>query len=154
MKLTKWNSFDRNLFGAPSVDIINRLFDDVLQSPFGLRPGPCRSIQSLDNLSFNNVAQHPVRKKQYDDGKIRVEFDVPGLNKKDLQLSYKDDVLLVTSKSKEETEQSISTRSFNYKIFVPDLDVATIEASCEKGVLVVNACTNIARTNKHTIEIK
>lgn len=144
----------RNAFGLSPVDALDRLFDDMLQGPFGLWKEPYRGIRSLDDFSFVNVAQHPVRKKQYDDGKVRVEFDVPGLDKKDLQLNYEDDILSVTSKSEEETEQSVSTRSISYKIFAPDLDVETMEATCEKGILVVNASTIKETGNKHTIEIK
>jgi len=88
---------------------------------------------------FDNKSADPVRITTAQDGTEVIEFDVPGMDKKDLQLRYSDDVLSVQTEFKEKTDKSSHRRFVSYKIYVPGLDIENIEASCEKGILTVTA---------------
>lgn len=132
----------RNENTLSPVSAFDRLFDDMLsplsiwREPFG---GVGLASSILNDLSFTNKARTPVRKTTLENGALKLEFDVPGLAKEDLQVSYENDIVEVSSTKKEETENKYSSVSYSYRIWAPELDVETIEATCDKGVLTLTA---------------
>ena len=108
---------------------------------------------SLDlSYKFINKAAYPIRQKTDSNGTNIIEFDVPGMNKKDLQLHYLDNVLFVQTISKKKTEESTHSRFVSYRIRIPDLDIESIEATCKNGILTV--VTKLKIPKQTTIAIK
>lgn len=132
----------RNENTLSSVSAFDRLFDDMFnplslwREPFG---GVGLASSILNDLSFTNKARTPVRKTKLDNGALKLEFDVPGLAKEDLQVSYENDIVEISSSKKEETEDRYSSVGYSYRVWAPNLDVETMEAVCDKGVLTLTA---------------
>lgn len=81
-----------------------------------------------------------------DDKVFNLELAVPGIDKKDLKIEVKDDVLTVSSEHKDEKEagnDGYTRREFSYSSFcrsfyLPDnIDSEKIEAGYKEGVLNV-----------------
>lgn len=153
MKLARRND---NIVSPLSA--FDRLFDDML-SPLSLWREPFGGVgltsSILNDLSSLNKARNPVRKTTLKNGSVKLEFDVPGLAKEDLQVSYENDIVEVSSTKKEETENKYSSSSFSYRIWAPDLDVESMDATCDKGVLTLTAKpVKEVTPPKRTIKIK
>lgn len=96
------------------------------------------------------------------DKAIEVTVELPGLEEKDVQIDFTDDVLTIKGEKKSEKEETDKNRrisersygSFLRAIQLPSgIDPAAIEASIAKGVLTVKAPKPAARVTKQ-IEIK
>lgn len=125
-------------------------FDDFFRDPWGTsltRP-----------VRYNNLARYPIRSMKTDDGTYKFEFDVPGAGKDDIEILYDEDsgILSVSSKMNEssEEEKSVSSRTFSYQISVYDMDSETIEASCDRGILVITGKPITKQASQKRIEIK
>jgi len=70
----------------------------------------------------------PVRVK---DGVASVSYEVPGIPKDKLSVSWKEDILSVSGKH--------GTRSVAYRVSMPGIDTATLKAECVDGILTVSA---------------
>lgn len=116
---------------------IDSLLDDFFRDPWGssLTRSPWGSSR------FANVARYPIRSQRVEDGTIKVEFDVPGADKDNIEIHYDEEssILSVSSKMEEKSEKgnASSSRVFNYQLTVYDLDSDTIEATCDKGILTI-----------------
>lgn len=96
------------------------------------------STRALDRLLgdvWNNTWEaytptytSPVRVK---DGVASVSYEVPGIPKDKLSVSWKDDVLYVAGKN--------GGRSISYKVSLSDIDASTLKAECVDGILTVSA---------------
>jgi len=96
------------------------------------------STRALDRLLedvWNNTweANTPIynSRVKVKDGVATVSYEVPGIPKDKLSVSWKDDVLSVTGKNGE--------RSISYKVSMPDIDTSTLKAECLDGVVTVSA---------------
>lgn len=94
-----------------------------------------RALDRLFNDVWNNTWEaytpaynNPVRLK---DGVATVSYEVPGIPKDKLSVSWKDNILSVSGKHE--------TRSVSYKDSMPDIDTSTLKAECQDGILTVSA---------------
>jgi len=118
---------------------------------------------SFDNL-FTNAEDFSVD-IQDNDKSYKLEADLPGLNKEDIDLDYSNNVLSIRAKqeteNKEEDEESNyvrrerSSRSFSRQFLIKDIDQDNITAKFENGVLTVDLPrteTEEPKTNKIDIQ--
>lgn len=77
----------------------------------------------------------------------KVQADLPGLKKEDIQLDYTDNVLSISAHQETETEEKDeeknyirrerSSRSYSRQFLIKNVDESAITASFENGVLMV-----------------
>jgi HSP20 family protein len=95
-----------------------------------------------------NFANTPAVNIIEEDGQFKIELAAPGLEKKDLNINLKDDLLTISAESKEErneeTNSKITRQEFSYQTFcrsfsMPDtVDKEKIKAVHKNGVLTVS----------------
>jgi HSP20 family protein len=136
--LTPWRpgSLTRSPFGAGSVfDLhrqMNRLFDDLLESPAGSIGAPALAATAWPQLEI----------EQKDD-QIRVVAELPGVDEKDVELTIEDGVLSLSGEKRSERadESGYSERSygrFERRIALPtNIDEDKCKADFKNGVLTV-----------------
>jgi len=118
---------------------------------------------SFDNL-FTNAEDFSVD-IQDNDKSYKLEADLPGLNKEDIDLDYSNNVLSIRAKqeteNKEEDEESNyvrrerSSRSFSRQFLIKDIDQDNITAKFENGVLTVDLPkTDIEEPKTNKIDIQ
>ena len=91
-----------------------------------------------------------------------IEADMPGLNKKDVNVDYKDGYITISaSKSAEDNEeekdyirQERFYGSMERKFYVGDIDESEISAEFKDGVLKVSLPKDTTDKSSKTIEIK
>ena len=94
-----------------------------------------RALDRLLNDVWNNTweaytpshANH-VRVK---DGVATVSYEVPGIPKDKISVSWKDDQLSISGKN--------GSRSVSFRVSFPDIDKTTLKAECADGILTVSA---------------
>lgn len=101
--------------------------------------------------------------QKYDD-KFVVTADVPGLEKKDVNLELEDGVLSINVNHEDKTDEEDEENNYIHRerrafsatrrISLGDVDAENIEANLDKGVLTVTVPLLPEVTNKKTIEIK
>lgn len=130
--------------------LVDKMINDFFDRPFGVSSPWFGSF--VEDWSHNQ----PIRTKKNENGSLELEFDVPGLDKKDIDLQYDagSGVLSVSSKTPEAANTTALKRSFEYKTSLFDIDPDTIEAKCEKGVLSVTVRSLQKQPTKKQIEIK
>lgn len=130
---------------------------------YAVRTRPTTLVDSFLKDDFMNTFTYGTGLDIYqDEDKYIVELEVPGLNKEDISLDYKGDILSIKAEHKfEDSEedknyfyQSRSFHSINRQIRFPDVDAAKISAAYENGVLkiVLPSKTEEDIHNKITIE--
>jgi HSP20 family molecular chaperone IbpA len=94
-----------------------------------------RALDRLINDVWNNtwevsspVYGNHVRVK---DGVASVSYEVPGIPKDKISVSWKDDILSVSGKN--------GSRSVSFRVSFPDIDKTTLKAECADGILSVSA---------------
>ncbi|KRM98988.1 Hsp20/alpha crystallin family protein [Loigolactobacillus rennini] len=131
-------------FGADRF--FNRLahgfFDDAFQFP-----------------EFNDTMKTDISET---DKAYTVTIDLPGIDKKNLQLNYQDSILSVSAKSEQNTDErdkndQLIHRERRYGQFsrqyrLPNVDQSNITAHYDKGVLTINLPKS-AEAKNHQIEI-
>jgi len=108
----------------------------------------------LDKYPFTNISTTK-------DGKLEFEFALAGYSKEDIEIFVNDNVLTVSGKKEEKSEENrrwiskqIAYRDFSVKYMLPnDVDENTISASFEDGIVKVTMNRNMASKTK-TIELK
>lgn len=122
---------------------------DLFEEIFGPRP-PRRKI--YDRLMATDI-------KKDKDGNYQVMMNLPGIKKGDVDVTYQDELLSVSVNSsvKENDEYIIQERTFSGKrsFNVPELDINTLKARMEDGVLYLNFSLKkeeLPETHKVTIE--
>jgi len=85
-------------------------------------------IWSNDMEKYSPSYINPVRVK---DGKASVTYEVPGIPKDKLIVSWKDDMLSISGKN--------GSRSVSFRVSFPDIDKTTLKAECVDGILTISA---------------
>lgn len=88
----------------------------------------------------NTAYATPVRVK---DGVASVSYEVPGIPKDKLFVSWKDNILSVSGKN--------GGRSVNYRVSMPDIVTASLKAECVDGILTISA--NIKKEEDGTVTV-
>ncbi len=132
MNLIKRNS---NLTPSSYSNLIDRFFDD----DFFHWPVSGRNRESW-NIPAANIVEN--------DKEFGIELAVPGMKKEDFSLKLENDILTISSESKEEDEikkDNYTRREFSYQSFqrsfrLPEgkIDENKIKASYQDGVLKLN----------------
>lgn len=125
----------------------DRLFEDFFNDPWGL---------SLARPTQSNIGRCPIRRLKTEDGTFKMEFDVPGAGKDDIEIHYDEEsgVLSVSSKIDESDEGKETSRTFSYQVTAYDLDAETVEATCDKGILTIIGSPVVKQPTRKRIEIK
>jgi HSP20 family protein len=102
----------------------------------------------VDDDFFNLEKSHPSMNVKEHDKDFEIEFAAPGFDKKDFEITMKDDVLEVSAhKSKEETEEdeNYTRREFNYNAFTRTVQLPNtvdrtkeVKAVYKNGILKLN----------------
>ena len=96
------------------------------------------------------------------DNKYHIEMDVPGYDKKDINIEVKDGYLTVSA-SKEQEEKDEKKNyirrervygSFSRSFALGDVDIENIDAKFDKGLLTITIPKQEVVENKKKIEIK
>ncbi len=94
----------------------------------------------------NSASSMPAVNIKEDDKKFTLELAVPGIDKKDLKIDINDDVLTISSESKNEKEENrdgyrrkeFSFASFCRSFYIPEnVSRENIEANYKDGILTV-----------------
>lgn len=97
------------------------------------------------------------------DGEIRIVADLPGVSEHDIQVSVKDDRLIITGQKRDEREEhgqdfhmaERSIGSFRRVLTLPDtIDPEKISAEFDKGVLRITAPKSEEAERGRKIEVK
>ena len=98
-----------------------------------------------------------------DEKNYPLELAVPGIDKKDLKIDINEDVLTISSETKNETEESndgykrkeFSYSSFCRSFYIPEnADRDNIEANYKDGVLLIGLPKQEEEKNKITRQVK
>jgi HSP20 family protein len=112
----------------------------------------------------NKISSVPAVNIREDEKNYSLEFAIPGIDKKDLKIDMKEDVLTISSEVKNETEEKkdgykrkeFSYSAFSRSFYIPDnVDREKIEANYKDGVLSVSLPKQEEEKNRisKTIEI-
>jgi HSP20 family protein len=112
----------------------------------------------------NKISSVPAVNIREDEKNYSLEFAIPGIDKKDLKIDMKEDVLTISSEVKSETEEKkdgykrkeFSYSAFSRSFYIPDnVDREKIEANYKDGVLSVSLPKQEEEKNRisKTIEI-
>jgi len=94
----------------------------------------------------NNTSSMPAVNIREDDRKFTLDLAVPGIDKKDLKLDINEDVLTISSETKNESEENgdgYKRKEFSYSSFCRSFQIPEnvnrekIEASYKDGILSV-----------------
>lgn len=119
----------------------------------------------VDDDFFNLEKTHPSMNVKEHKDDFEIEFAAPGFEKKDFEITMKDDVLEVSAhKSKEQTEadDNFTRREFNYNAFTrnvqlpPTVDsTKEVKAVYENGILSlkIHKMEEAKKNNKKVIEV-
>jgi HSP20 family protein len=129
---------------------IDRLFDDFTRGLDGSGQGQVNLVPSID-VSETDKA-------------IAITAEMPGLERKDVEISVEDDVLTIRGEKKVESEQDDKNKNYHlsersYGVFYrvlqlpPGVDPSKIEASVSNGVLKITI-PKPARSEPKKIEVK
>lgn len=112
----------------------------------------------------NRTASTPAVNIKEDEKKYSLELAIPGINKNDLKIDIKEDVITISSEMKKESEENsdgykrkeFSYSAFSRSFYVPEnVNKEKIEASYKDGVLYVTLPKEDEQKSKisKTIEI-
>ncbi|MEN3385029.1 MAG: hypothetical protein V7608_5073 [Hyphomicrobiales bacterium] len=140
-----------SLFGSLHREI-DRLFDDLTRGGYGTLPSPAQNnlMPSIDVTET--------------DKEIEITAELPGLERKDVDISIEDDLLTIRGEKKVETKEEdkdknyhVSERSYGvfYRVIQlpPGVDPASIQAVMSKGVLKLTI-PKPAKAEPKKIEVK
>jgi HSP20 family protein len=140
-----------SLFGSLHREI-DRLFDDLTRGGYGTLPSPAQTnlMPSIDVTET--------------DKEIEITAELPGLERKDVDISIEDDLLTIRGEKKVETKEEdkdknyhVSERSYGvfYRVIQlpPGVDPASIQAVMSKGVLKLTI-PKPAKAEPKKIEVK
>ena len=110
----------------------------------------------------NRTSSMPAVNIKEDDKKYSLELAVPGMEKKDLKIEINEDVLTISSESKNETEENrdgykrkeFSYASFCRSFYIPEnVNRDKIEANYKDGILTVGLPKQEEEKSKITRQI-
>lgn len=135
--LTQWNPFrEMNSF----EDRMNRLFDETVSGFFGSRGSADRLGQSTQNWFA------PSADIQENDNHLYLDFELPGVNEKDVKVTLDNNVLTVEGERRQERKsekgswlhQECCYGSFSRSFTLPGtVDPNSVEANFNDGVLEI-----------------
>ena len=111
----------------------------------------------------NRTSSMPAVNIREDEKSYALDLAVPGMDKKDLKIDINEDVLTISSESKNETEESkdgFRRKEFSYKAFtrsfyIPEnVNREKIEATYKDGVLSINLPKQEEEKSKVTKKIE
>lgn len=117
----------------------------------------------LDDFFKPVVRRNDVKCDIYEeDGVYHIEMDIPGYDKKDINIEVKDGYLTVTASKEKEEENKTKNYirrertygSFSRSFSLGDIDVDKIDAKFENGILDILIPKEEVVETKKTIEIK
>jgi len=111
----------------------------------------------------NRTSSMPAVNIREDEKHFGLELAIPGIDKKDLKIDINEDVLTISSESKNESEENrdgykrkeFSYTSFCRSFYIPEnVDRDKIEASYKDGILSVSLPKQEVEKTKITREVK
>jgi HSP20 family protein len=115
------------------------------------------SLNTLDSL-FSNVCTHSYSDYylSHDDDLYHLELALPGLNKKDINLSINDNYLFLSYEPKKDDKHNMWSGScFNKRIRLPrSIKKDSISAKLKNGILSISIEKADRLDNNTSIEIK
>jgi HSP20 family protein len=144
--------FERDPFGS-FRNQMDRLFDDFF-SP----------IEPRSFASGNRTAAWPSVDVHETDKAYRVTAELPGLEQKDVEVTLRDNMLIISGEKRQEHRQEDGGRTYAERTFgrfqrtIPldtEVDADKVQASFKNGVLTVEAPKNPAAGDKsRRIEVR
>jgi HSP20 family protein len=113
-------------------------------------------------VTTNRTGLMPAVNIREDEKKYFLDLAVPGIDRKDLKIDINDDVLTISSESKNESEESkdgykrkeFSYSSFCRSFYIPEnVDREKIEASYKEGILSIGLPKQEEEKNKVSRQI-
>jgi HSP20 family protein len=131
---------------------IDQLFDDFV-----------RGVSVVGNQG-NGSALIPSMDVAETDGEIEITAELPGLERKDVEIQLDDKVLTIRGEKKVEADRNDKNKNFHvierhYGVFYrvlelpPNVDASNVQASMSKGILKVKI-PKLARSEAKKIEVK
>ena len=150
-------------FFGPLQREIDRLFDDFARLTTLGAPGQqgSQDQQGSQNLVQNLVPRLDVTEA---DKEIVITAEMPGLERKDVEISIDDDILTIRGEKKVEAQEGDKDKNYQvaeraYGVFLrmiqlpPGIDPSKIQAVMSKGVLKITL-PKPARNETRKIEVK
>ncbi|MEZ4811626.1 MAG: Hsp20/alpha crystallin family protein [Allomuricauda sp.] len=112
----------------------------------------------IDDDFFNLEKSLPSMNVKEHDGDFEVELAAPGFEKKDFEITMKDDVLEVSAhKSKEETEkdEDYTRREFNYNAFTRTMQLPkTVDSAKDVKATYKNGILKLSLLKREEAKVK
>jgi len=92
-----------------------------------------------------------------DDESYQIEVAIPGLSKEDIDIKVKDSIISISHEKENDIDDEgfFFTDSFNKEYTLPDdVNIKTISAKVENGVLLVTIPKDKKKTNERVIKIE
>ena len=118
------------------------------------------NIESLfDNFFNDSFFNHSINSLDYylseDDKKYFIEFALPGIDKKEINLNINGSYLYLSYEAKVDSVDSFGSKSFSRRIKLPNnINRDTIKASLKNGVLTIDLEKDVSEIESKKIEIK
>jgi HSP20 family protein len=154
-----------NFFG-PLQREIDRLFDDFARLTTLGAPGSQNQQGSQDQQGSQNLVQNLVPRLDVTetDKEIVITAEMPGLERKDVEISIDDDILTIRGEKKAEAQEGDKDKNYqvaerSYGVFLrmiqlpPGIDPSSIQAVMSNGVLKITI-PKPARNEARKIEVK
>ena len=153
-------------FFGPLQREIDRLFDDFTSLTTLGAPGLQNQQGSQDQQGSQNLVQNLVPRLDVTeaDKEIVITAEMPGLERKDVEISIDDDILTIRGEKKVEAQEGDKDKNYQvaeraYGVFLrmiqlpPGIDPSKIQAVMSKGVLKITL-PKPARSETRKIEVK
>jgi HSP20 family protein len=153
-------------FFGPLQREIDRLFDDFARLTTLGAPGLQNQQGSQDQQGSQNLVQNLVPRLDVTeaDKEIVITAEMPGLERKDVEISIDDDILTIRGEKKVEAQEGDKDKNYQvaeraYGVFLrmiqlpPGIDPSKIQAVMSKGVLKITL-PKPARNETRKIEVK
>ena len=153
-------------FFGPLQREIDRLFDDFARLTTLGAPGSQNQQGSQDQQGSQNLVQNLVPRLDVTeaDNEIVITAEMPGLERKDVEISIDDDILTIRGEKKVEAQEGDKDKNYQvaeraYGVFLrmiqlpPGIDPSKIQAVMSKGVLKITL-PKPARSETRKIEVK
>ena len=153
-------------FFGPLQREIDRLFDDFARLTTLGAPGLQNQQGSQDQQGSPNLVQNLVPRLDVTeaDKEIVITAEMPGLERKDVEISIDDDILTIRGEKKVEAQEGDKDKNYQvaeraYGVFLrmiqlpPGIDPSKIQAVMSKGVLKITL-PKPARSETRKIEVK
>lgn len=103
-----------------------------------------RLINDIWSTTWDTYAPTYTSPVRVIDGVASVSYEVPGIPKDKISVSWKEDILSVSGKN--------GGRSVSYKVSMPNIDTTTLKAECVDGILTISA--NLKKEEDGVVNVK